>query len=136
VLGGLGLRGIPSRGPEGVETGRSGKRTRKHSTVASSQPGVKSGVVPAFKPPFDIIHRIAQETKKAARIPNLPVQLCSSGRTRSSDREVDKIVTVPDRRHYPLPASNPTETAHSRAAWVTIAILQPCNDGSGSLTYD
>jgi hypothetical protein len=28
----------------------------------------KDRVVPAFKPPFDSIHRIAQETKKAAAV--------------------------------------------------------------------
>jgi hypothetical protein len=29
----------------------------------------QDGVVPAFKPPFDLIHRMAQETKQAAPDP-------------------------------------------------------------------
>ena len=46
-------------------------QAERAALLASSCPAQldQDRVVPAFKPPFDIIHRIAQETKKAAAWP-------------------------------------------------------------------
>ena len=66
-------------------------------------------VVPAFKSPFDIIHRIAQEAqacgsgrhtregeKNRQKRPLLPVQPSSPGRTRTSDRVVNNHLRMFD----------------------------------------
>ena len=66
-------------------------------------------VVPALKPPFDIIYRIAQEAracesarparegeKNRQKMHLLPVQPSSPGRTRTSVRVVNTKLEVPD----------------------------------------
>jgi hypothetical protein len=56
-------------------------------------------------------------------MPKLPVQSCSPGRTRTSDREANRALTAPSRGHYPLLVSNLLEAYHDGRASVTIAAV-------------
>jgi hypothetical protein len=84
-------------------------------------------VVSAFKPPVDIIHRIAQETNRQPAMCRLPVQLCSPGRTRTAGPDVNTVAHHVDRRYNLSPAGHKSETTKKSAASVKIAHLQPCS---------